>query len=86
MKDEFLATISHELRTPLTSILGWARMLTGGSLPEPQARHALEVIAQSAQSQTRLIDDILDTSRIITGRLKLDAQPVEIERIFHGRR
>jgi signal transduction histidine kinase len=84
MKDEFLATISHELRTPLTSILGWARMLTGRELAGPQARHALEVIAQSAQSQTQLIEDILDTSRIITGRLKLDAQPVEIEHVFHA--
>jgi hypothetical protein len=84
MKDEFLATISHELRTPLTSILGWARMLTGGGLTAPQARHALEVIAQSAQSQNRLIEDILDTSRIITGRLKLDAQPIVIEHIFHA--
>jgi PAS domain S-box-containing protein len=84
MKDEFLATISHELRTPLTSILGWARMLTGGGLTTPQARHALEVIAQSAQSQNRLIEDILDTARIITGRLKLDAQPVAIEHIFHA--
>jgi PAS domain S-box-containing protein len=84
MKDEFLATISHELRTPLTSILGWARMLTGGALTTPQARHALDVIAQSAQSQNRLIEDILDTSRIITGRFKLDAQPVMIERIFHA--
>src|SRR5262245_5383794 len=84
MKDEFLATISHELRTPLTSILGWARMLTGGGLTAPQARHALEVIAQSAQSQNRLIEDILDTSRIITGRLKLDAHPVMIEHIFHA--
>jgi signal transduction histidine kinase/ActR/RegA family two-component response regulator len=84
MKDEFLATISHELRTPLTSILGWARMLTGGGLTTPQASHALDVIAQSAQSQNRLIEDILDTSRIITGRLKLDAQPVVIERIFHA--
>ncbi|HEX5085706.1 MAG TPA: PAS domain S-box protein, partial [Blastocatellia bacterium] len=84
MKDEFLATISHELRTPLTSILGWARLLTGGELTTPQARHALEVIAQSAQSQTQLIEDILDTSRIITGRFKLDARPVEIEHIFHA--
>jgi signal transduction histidine kinase/ActR/RegA family two-component response regulator len=82
MKDEFLATISHELRTPLTSILGWARMLTRGGLSEHQARHALDVIAQSAKAQNRLIEDILDTSRIITGRLKLDAQPVEIERVF----
>jgi PAS domain S-box-containing protein len=84
MKDEFLATISHELRTPLTSILGWARMLTGGSLSERQARHAMDVIARSAQSQTRLVDDILDTSRIITGSLKLDAKQVEIERIFQA--
>ena len=82
MKDEFLATISHELRTPLTSILGWARMLTSGSLSERKARHAMEAIAKSAQSQTRLVDDILDTSRIITGSLKLDAKPVEIERVF----
>src|SRR5262249_46811154 len=84
MKDEFLATISHELRTPLTSILGSARMLTGGGVTPRQARHALEVRAQSAQSQNRLIEDILDTSRIITGRLKLDAQPVLIENIFHA--
>ncbi len=84
MKDEFLTTISHELRTPLTSILGWARMLTGGRLNGPQAQHALEVIEQSAQSQTRLVEDVLDTSRIITGRLKLDAQPVAIEHIFRA--
>src|SRR5262245_38058387 len=84
MKDEFLATISHELRTPLTSILGWARMLTSGSLSERKARHAMEVIANSAQSQTRLVDDILDTSRIITGGLKLDTKPVEIARVFQA--
>jgi PAS domain S-box-containing protein len=84
MKDEFLATISHELRTPLTSIMGWACMLTSGSLSERQARHAMEVIAKSAQSQTRLVDDMLDTSRIITGSLKLDAKPVEIERVFQA--
>jgi PAS domain S-box-containing protein len=84
MKDEFLMTISHELRTPLTSILGWARLLTGGRLAGPEARHALEVIERSAQSQTRLIEDILDMSRVITGRFKLDAQPVAIEHIFHA--
>jgi PAS domain S-box-containing protein len=84
MKDEFLATISHELRTPLTSILGWARMLTVCELNAPQARHAIEVIAQSAQSQTRLIEDILDTSRIITGCLTLDVRPVAIDNIFHA--
>jgi signal transduction histidine kinase len=84
MKDEFLATVSHELRTPLTSILGWARILTGRRLTEAQARHALEVIAQSAQSQSQLIEDILDTSRIIAGRFKLDAQSVTIEHIFRA--
>jgi PAS domain S-box-containing protein len=84
MKDEFLATISHELRTPLTAILGWTRMLIKGRLTEAAARHALEVIAQSAQSQTQLIEDILDTSRIITGRFKLEAQPVTIEHIFQA--
>jgi PAS domain S-box-containing protein len=84
MKDEVLATISHELRTPLTSILGWAQALTTGGIPEDQTRHALEVIEKNAKSQARLIDDILDTSRIITGRLKLDAHPVEIEPIFQA--
>jgi len=84
MKDEFLATISHELRTPLTAILGWASMLNRGLLSPFQTRHALEVIEQSARSQAGLVDDILDTARIITGRLKLDARPVEIERVFQA--
>jgi PAS domain S-box-containing protein len=84
MKDEFLATISHELRTPLTAILGWASMLTQRPFSEFQTRHALQVIQQSARSQAGLVDDILDTSRIITGRLKLDAHPVEIERVFQA--
>jgi PAS domain S-box-containing protein len=84
MKDEFLATISHELRTPLTAILGWASMLNRGLLSPLQTRRALEVIEQSARSQAGLVDDILDTARIITGRLKLDAHPVQIERVFHA--
>jgi PAS domain S-box-containing protein len=84
MKDEFLATISHELRTPLTSILGWARILGDNQLSESQTRHALQVIERSAKSQTELIDEILDTSRIITGRLKLDARPVEIAQVFQA--
>jgi PAS domain S-box-containing protein len=84
MKDEFLATISHELRTPLTAIVGWASLLSHKSLTEPQRRHALEVIDQSARSQTRLVNDILDTSRIITGQLKLDAHPIEIAWVFQA--
>jgi PAS domain S-box-containing protein len=78
MKDQFLATISHELRTPLTAILGWAHMLTGGALKESQARHAFEVIQRSAELQSRLVDDILDTARIITGRFNLEANPIEV--------
>jgi PAS domain S-box-containing protein len=84
LKDEFLATLSHELRTPLTSILGWARLGASSSIPDHQARQAMEVIAENARAQARLIDDILDTSRIVTGSFKLDARPVEIGRIFQA--
>jgi PAS domain S-box-containing protein len=84
LKDEFLATISHELRTPLTAILGWARMLTGGALQEPQMRHAFDVIQRSAESQAQLVDDILDTARIITGRFNLEVRPIEVGRILQA--
>jgi PAS domain S-box-containing protein len=84
MKDEFLATISHELRTPLTAILGWATMLNRGSLSQSQTQRALQVIEQSARSQAGLVDDILDTARIITGRLKLDAHPLEIAPVLQA--
>jgi PAS domain S-box-containing protein len=83
-KDEFLATISHELRTPLTSILGWAKMLNRGSLPESQTRHAFQVIEQNAKFQAQLVDDLLDTSRIMTGNLKIDAHPVDIETVLQN--
>src|SRR5262249_18402048 len=82
LKDEFLATISHELRTPLTAILGWARMLTEGALQEPQMRHAFGVIQRSAESQAQLVDDILDTAHIITGRFNLEVRPIEVGRIL----
>jgi PAS domain S-box-containing protein len=84
IKDTFLATMSHELRTPLTSIMGWACMLKSGSLSESQSRRAVQVIEQSAKSQARLVDDILDVSRIITGRFKLDLEAVEIDRVFRA--
>jgi PAS domain S-box-containing protein len=84
IKDEFLATVSHELRTPLTAITGWASMLLNQPLPQAQTRHAVEVIAKSAKSQSELIADILDVSRIGTGKLKLDIRPVEIERVFQA--
>jgi PAS domain S-box-containing protein len=67
LKNEFLATVSHELRTPLNAIMGWARMLSEGSLDEAKARHAAEVIERTARTQAQLIEDLLDVSSIITG-------------------
>jgi PAS domain S-box-containing protein len=78
LKDEFLATVSHELRTPLTAILGWARLLDSESLDEATARQAIETIWRNAKSQSQIIDDILDVSRIITGNLYLELQPMEL--------
>jgi signal transduction histidine kinase len=78
MKDEFLATVSHELRTPLNAILGWSHMLQHNRFDEATSARALETIERNAKSQTQLIEDILDVSRIITGKLRLDVQPVEL--------
>ena len=78
LKDEFLATVSHELRTPLNSMLGWARMLQTGNLDDVAAARALEIIERNARSQQQIIEDILDVSRIITGKLRLDVAPIEI--------
>jgi len=77
LKDQFLATVSHELRTPLNAILGWARMLSSGRIDEGTSRHAVEVIERNARSQAQLIDDLLDVSRIISGKLRLNICPVE---------
>ncbi len=77
-KDEFLATLSHELRTPLTSILGWSQLLRKTPFDEEHKIRALETIERNARSQSRLIDDILDVSRIITGKMNLDVRPVEL--------
>ena len=78
IKDEFLATLSHELRTPLTAILGWARMLRGSKFDHEAAAHALEVIERNAKSQQQLIEDLLDMSRVITGKLQLDVRPLDL--------
>src|SRR6266545_5347513 len=77
LKDEFLSTVSHELRTPLTAINGWALMLRAGRLDAAQTARALETIVRSAKSQNQLIDDRLDVSRIITGRMRLDFSPLK---------
>jgi PAS domain S-box-containing protein len=78
LKDEFLTTLSHELRTPLTSILGWSSMLCDGKLKGDKASHALETIHRNAKSQVQLIEDLLDVSSIITGKLRLELCPVDL--------
>ncbi|HYP01975.1 MAG TPA: CHASE domain-containing protein [Pyrinomonadaceae bacterium] len=82
LKDEFLATLSHELRTPLTSILGWAKLMRTESFDPQMSARALEIIERSAVAQSQLINDLLDVSRIITGKLRLVAQPVELAPII----
>ena len=77
LKDEFMATLSHELRTPLNAIIGWAHLLRTGTLDEPTSARALETIDRNAKAQNQLINDILDVSRIITGKLHLTQQPVD---------
>ncbi|NJO77815.1 MAG: response regulator [Cyanobacteria bacterium RM1_2_2] len=78
MKDEFLAIVSHELRTPLNSILGWAQLLLNRKLDEHTTIRALQTIERNARSQAQLIEDILDVSQIIRGRLRLTMQPISI--------
>ncbi|MBA3356121.1 MAG: PAS domain S-box protein [Pyrinomonadaceae bacterium] len=78
LKDEFLATASHELRTPLNAVVGWSRMLRGGKLDQETSARALEAIERNAHLQTKLIEDLLDISRIITGKLNLDRRPIEM--------
>jgi PAS domain S-box-containing protein len=77
LKDEFLATVSHELRTPLTAILGWAHMLRTGGFNGDDSLKAIETIERNARSQSQLIDDLLDVSRIITGKLRIDVRPID---------
>ncbi|MGK3994946.1 hybrid sensor histidine kinase/response regulator [Sorangium sp. So ce1024] len=78
LKDEFLATMSHELRTPLTAVLGWIRMLRTGKLADDRRERALETVERNAQAQAQLVDDLLDISRIMAGKLRLDVKPVEL--------
>ena len=78
LKDEFLATLSHELRTPLNAVIGWSRMLVSGRLDSEGARHALEVVERNAWAQKQIIEDILDVSRVITGKLHLNVSPVDL--------
>jgi signal transduction histidine kinase len=83
-KDEFLATLSHELRTPLTAIFGWAQMLRSGKLDQATFQRALDSIERNARVQVQLIDDLLDISRIITGKLRLQVRPVELTPVIEA--
>ncbi|HEX8699253.1 MAG TPA: ATP-binding protein, partial [Myxococcaceae bacterium] len=78
LKDEFLATVSHELRTPLTAMLGWIQMLRTGSLPPGKRERALETVERNARAQAQLIEDLLDVSRILAGKMRLEVAPVEV--------
>jgi len=82
-KDQFLATLSHELRTPMTAVLGWARMLKLG-LPEAEAREAVDAIEKSAEVQAQLIDDVLDVSRIVAGKMTFKPVPVDLGAVLRA--
>ena len=83
-KDEFLAVISHELRTPLTSILGWTRMLRIGDLDEKTTNEALEALERSAEAQVHLIEDLLDDTRITSGKLRLNKRPLQMSSVVES--
>src|SRR4029079_15496686 len=81
VKDEFLATLSHEIRTPLNAVLGWTMILLGRQVEPAMLTRALQVIDRNAVAQTRLIDDMLDMARIMSGKLRLDMQPIDLAMI-----
>lgn len=83
-KDEFLGLLSHELRTPLNAILGWTRMLSTGELDSETYKHAIQTIDRNARLQSHLIEDMLDLSRIISGKMRLDAQPVDLTTVINA--
>jgi signal transduction histidine kinase/CheY-like chemotaxis protein len=82
MKDEFLMTVSHELRTPLTAIYGWARMLVTGQIRDDQRQRAIEIIERNAQAQTQLVNDLLDVSRAISGKVRLAVGAVDLNQVI----
>lgn len=84
LKDEFLITISHELKTPLNAILGWSTLLRAGRLTGEKMEQAIATIERNAKAQAHLVDDLLDTSRIITGKLRLETQPIDVSTVVTG--
>ncbi|HEV7374246.1 MAG TPA: ATP-binding protein [Pyrinomonadaceae bacterium] len=84
LKDEFLATVSHELRTPLNAIIGWSHMIRSSSLDAATVSRAIETIERNARSQAQLVEDILDVSRVITGKLRLSIEPVDVANVINA--
>jgi PAS domain S-box-containing protein len=84
LKEEFLATVSHELRTPLNAVVGWSRLLRGGQLEPTAADHAVEIIERNALMQKQIVEDLLDVSRIVTGKLRINTQPVDLLLVIHA--
>ncbi|HVY47566.1 MAG TPA: response regulator, partial [Minicystis sp.] len=84
LKDEFLATVSHELRTPLTAILGWARMLKSGTIPAERLERAIDAIERNSFAQVQLVEDLLDVSRIVAGKFRLDVKPVSLPAVIEA--
>jgi signal transduction histidine kinase/CheY-like chemotaxis protein len=83
LKDQFLATLSHELRTPLNAILGYARMVSGGMITGDKLSRAVETIERNAVTLPQMVEDVLDVSRIVSGKIRLNVQPVELPLILH---
>src|SRR6185437_5451048 len=84
IKDEFLASLSHELRTPLNAILGYARMLRSGIIASDKKQKAIETIERNATSLTQIVEDVLDISRIVSGKIRLNVQPLELPDIVRS--
>jgi PAS domain S-box-containing protein len=84
LKEEFLATLSHELRTPLNAITGYARMLKSGAISEEKKPHALDVMDRNAASLTQIVEDVLDVSRIISGKSRLEVEPVDLGKLLRN--
>jgi signal transduction histidine kinase len=82
LKDEFLMTVSHELRTPLTAIHGWVQMLSTQAVDDEERRRGLAAVERNARAQTRLVDDLLDVSRAISGKLRIEPRPVRVDEII----
>ena len=81
LKDDFLAVLSHELRTPLNAVMGYAQMLVGGAVPPERTSHALHAIQRNAQSQAQLVESLLDLSRVLAGKLELNAEALELSSV-----